>query len=194
MVPHQGLLCTKHLIIIIASLASCVHLRLKRGTESCLLGAPVYSGGRPQWALISGGPGIGRAGRVTGGLHAFPQRRSAGLALGPQQPRLSSATLPQQRLLGQEPALWPRRADNRGEVQSCRRLRQSPVPGTQLGHAGVVTMPPALRAGRLLAHICVPSAWLGFAHSVSLCGSRGEGLLVKVMKYVSHQTLCLLLG
>ena len=109
--------------------------------------------------------------------------------MGPQQPHLSSTTLPQQRRLGQEPALWPRRADSRGEAQSCRWLRQSPGPGTQLGHAGVVTMPPALRAGRLLAHICVPSAWLGFAHSVSLCGSRGEGLLAKVMKYVSHQIL-----
>lgn len=167
MVPHQGLLCTKHLIIIIASLASCVHLRLKRGTESrllegsCLLRRPAPAGPHLRWPQNRQGWQRRRPfARLSSEEERGPSVRAAATT---SQLRRS----PQQRHLGQEPGLWPWRADSRSEVQSCRRLRQTPGPGTQLGHAGVVTGSPALRAGQLLAHICVHSAWLGVAQSLT---------------------------
>ena len=163
MVPHQGLLCTKHLIIIIASLASCVHLHLKTGTESrllegfCLLGRPAPAGPHLQWPRNQQGWQRRRP------FARLPSEEERGPSVGATATTSQLRRSAQQRHLGQEPALWPRRADSRGEVQSCRQLRQTPVPGAQLGHAGVVTGSPALRAGQLLAHIRVHSARLGCA-------------------------------
>ena len=170
--PHQGLLCTKHLIIIIASSASCVHLCLKRETASRLLGGS-YLLGRPAPA----GPHLrwprNRQGWQRHGPFAcLPSEEERGPSVGGTAAATASKLrhLYQQRRLRQEPACppRPRRADS-GVKWVFRRLRQSPVLGTQLGHAGAATGSPALGAGRLLAHICVPEhSWGLGSHSVSV--------------------------
>lgn len=170
MVPHQGLLCTKHLIIIIASLASCVHLCLERETASRLLGGS-YLLGRPAPA----GPHL-RWPRNRQGWQrhrpfaCLPSEEEPGPSVGGMAMATVSQLrhLLQQRRLRQEPACPPRpqRADS-GVKWGLQAAEAEPSAGhTARSPWDCHRIPSFESRTASCPHLC-PSARLGFGQSLS---------------------------
>lgn len=155
-----------------------------RGLRVTSGGAPVYSGGRApvgphlRWPPESAGLAEAQAVRAR-----FLRRRQA--SAGASNHISAPPLYPAEALPAGAAPCGPARRQTAEVRLSCRGwLRQSRVPGTQLGHAKLSPCPQLEGRIAFCQHLC-PSAWLGFAPPSEFVWEQGRQF-AKVMKHVSH--------